>query len=299
MLRAIDHEHPLVNANDSFMSPLAVELEVVTRVKPDVNRLIQILEQTPVSYVTVRYGWLTPEQRITIETLLSQLVAEGRLRFISSFPSAISQEPDKRDDLYAVTTVEPDARTLDASQLPDFLNLTASSVVLPRSLDPNAFSFYRMYELSYARRPTYAEFTSFIKTVPETIAQSGAAEVTLAYAQAWTNQPEFQARFNSMTDEQFVTTLLQNAGADVAMSKELERGSKETKSWRAEVLKLLANDRAFIEHEVKPAFVVTHYFLYLHRDPDEGGFKFWLERLDKAVDYKGVNEAFANSPERK
>ncbi len=171
MLRAIDHGHPLVNANDSFMSPLALEVERVTDIDPDANRFVELLEQTPVSYVTVHNSLLTPERRLFLERLLAQLVAEGHLTFIGSFPSAWTNESANRDDLYAVSKVEPQAERLPEAELPAFLHTTA--------------------------------------------------------------------------------------------------------------------------------FVVTDYFLYLHRDPDEGGFKFWLERLDKAVDYKGVNEAFANSPERK
>jgi hypothetical protein len=299
MLRAIDHGHPLVNANDSFMSPLALEVERVTSINPDPERFGELLEQTPVSYVTVHNSLLANEQRLSLEKLLASLVATGQLKFIGSFPSAVAQNSGSRDDLYAVARVEPEAQRQPTAVVPEFLHLNAPPVVRPENLDPDAFAYYRMYRLSYGQRPTYDDFLSFIKTVPPEIAKSGKAEISSSYARVWTNRPEFGTRFNSMTDEQFINAVLQNAGLDTEISKELNRGSKETSSWRAEVLRQLANDKNYIAREVNPAFVVTHYFLYLHRDPDEGGFNFYLERLEKAKDYKGVNEAFANSPERK
>jgi len=36
----------------------------------------------------------------------------------------------------------------------------------------------------------------------------------------------------------------------------------------------------------------------LKRDPDEGGFQFWLYKLDRHNDYAGFTEAFAASTER-
>jgi len=42
------------------------------------------------------------------------------------------------------------------------------------------------------------------------------------------------------------------------------------------------NNRAFINAEYNRAFVATQYFGYLRRDPDIGGFLFWLGQVDSA-----------------
>jgi hypothetical protein len=42
------------------------------------------------------------------------------------------------------------------------------------------------------------------------------------------------------------------------------------------------NNRAFIDEEYNRAFVATQYFGYLRRDPDIGGFLFWLGQVSSA-----------------
>ncbi|MDX6611089.1 MAG: hypothetical protein QOD75_275 [Blastocatellia bacterium] len=47
------------------------------------------------------------------------------------------------------------------------------------------------------------------------------------------------------------------------------------------------------------AFVLTEYFGYLKRDPDEGGFNFWLNVLDnrEAGNFRGMVCSFITSTE--
>ena len=49
---------------------------------------------------------------------------------------------------------------------------------------------------------------------------------------------------------------------------------------RAEVLRIVAENRAFTAAQKNPAFVLMQYFGYLRRDPDEAGFNFWLTKLE-------------------
>lgn len=46
-----------------------------------------------------------------------------------------------------------------------------------------------------------------------------------------------------------------------------------------------------------PAFVQHCYLRFLRRDPDEGGFVFWVNNLDRYGDYAGVIDGFINGPE--
>ena len=107
MLRAADHLHPIVNGSYSFVPPLKVEIEALTRARPIPDRLFDILEQTPVSYLTVHREFFGSDDLPWIEDFLTRGVGNGRLRFIKSVPSA--DNVDKHVDLYAVVKTEPNA----------------------------------------------------------------------------------------------------------------------------------------------------------------------------------------------
>ncbi len=53
-----------------------------------------------------------------------------------------------------------------------------------------------------------------------------------------------------------------------------------TSRTRAEVLRMIAENKAFYDAEYNAAFVEMQYFGYLRRDPDAGGFNFWLTKLN-------------------
>jgi hypothetical protein len=105
MLRAADHLHPIVNGSYSFVPPLKLEIESLTRSRPIPDRLFDILEQMPVSYLTVHREFFGSDELPWIEDFLARGVGNGRLRFIKSVPSAASV--DKHVDLYAVVKTEP------------------------------------------------------------------------------------------------------------------------------------------------------------------------------------------------
>ena len=50
---------------------------------------------------------------------------------------------------------------------------------------------------------------------------------------------------------------------------------------RAGVLRKVAENAEFARREFNRAFVLMQYFGYMRRDPDEAGFSFWLEKLDR------------------
>jgi hypothetical protein len=109
MLRAADHLHPLVNGKDSFVPPLQKQIEQLTTDSPIPDRLLDIFETIPVSYVTVHYAYFSPAERARTESFLNRGVALGRLRFIKSFAVQADDAGDQRIDLYAVTRTEPNA----------------------------------------------------------------------------------------------------------------------------------------------------------------------------------------------
>jgi hypothetical protein len=108
-----------------------------------------------------------------------------------------------------------------------------------------------------------------------------------ALAEAWVARTEFQQRFGSLTDAQYVDALFDNAGVlatdqRAALTQGLTNGTET----RATVLRKVADNAEFRRREQNAAFVLMQYFGYLHRNPDEGpdsdlsGFFYWLKKLD-------------------
>ena len=107
MLRAADHLHPLVNGKYSFVPPLQIEIEHLTKERPIPDRLLDICESIPVSYVTVHRTLLAEDDQEALQRFLDRGVASGRLRFIKSFAEDVSDGVRQHNDLYAVTKTEP------------------------------------------------------------------------------------------------------------------------------------------------------------------------------------------------
>jgi hypothetical protein len=68
------------------------------------------------------------------------------------------------------------------------------------------------------------------------------------------------------------------------------------------VLRHVADNATFAQAEYNSAFVLTQYFGYLRRDPDQGGYDFWLDILNHklpndATGYRGMVCAFIYSAE--
>jgi hypothetical protein len=62
---------------------------------------------------------------------------------------------------------------------------------------------------------------------------------------------------------------------------------------------MVADDTAFRLAEYNPAFVQMRYLGYLRRDPDPGGYDFWLNVLNNRDpnNYRGMVCAFLTSAE--
>jgi hypothetical protein len=105
---------------------------------------------------------------------------------------------------------------------------------------------------------------------------------TRRVADAWVARAAFQQRFGSLSNEQYVDALFQNAGVQPSAAERnaLVQGLNSGAETRASVLRKVADNADFRRNEKNPAFVLMQYFGYLHRDPDDTGFNFWLKKLD-------------------
>jgi hypothetical protein len=164
---------------------------------------------------------------------------------------------------------------------------------------------YRMFKGSLGRRPLYNEFTTDRRQVVEgpTLEQT-----KQAYALAFVQRPEFTTKYNAQTNaDAFVSALImsiqQNSGVDLNSARsnmvaQYNMGSNINDS-RARAVRVAIDESAFMSAEYNPAFVLMEYFGYLRRDPDQGGYDFWLDVLNNRVpgNYRGMVCAFVTSAE--
>ncbi len=101
VLRAADHQKPLVNAVSKFDLPIVSRIEDLTGRPLIPDELLSLFEEIPVSYVTVREAWLLPAQRESFADFFRRGVASGRLRYLGRF------DPRTQGDLWAVVKTEP------------------------------------------------------------------------------------------------------------------------------------------------------------------------------------------------
>ena len=95
-----------------------------------------------------------------------------------------------------------------------------------------------------------------------------------------------QAYPRSETASQFVdqmlALILQRSAVDLSSLRTnlitLYDGSD---NGRAAILRQLADNPALIDAEYNASFVLNEYFSYLRRDPDSGGYQFWLGQVNR------------------
>jgi hypothetical protein len=103
MIRAADHEKPIITATSSFLPSITRRIESLSQQRPVPAELLDLLESVPASYLVIHHFYMTPEDIAAIHPLLRQGLETGRLRFIRSYHDR------GRKDLYAITKTEPAA----------------------------------------------------------------------------------------------------------------------------------------------------------------------------------------------
>jgi hypothetical protein len=105
----------------------------------------------------------------------------------------------------------------------------------------------------------------------------------------------------SYNADQFVDNLLnsinQHSGVDLSSQRSsLIALYDGTDNGRAAILRQVADSQALIDGEYNQSFVLMEYFGYLRRDPDDGGYGFWLAQVNKfPLRNVGIQHAMACS----
>jgi hypothetical protein len=147
----------------------------------------------------------------------------------------------------------------------------------------------RLYKTSYGRNPLYAEL------IPDTgaisrdvvVGRSGWEQQLVAnkesFIGSWVERAAFRAAYDSLSNDAYIDALVSNTELSYARSERdnLLNGLNAGSLSRANVLEQIVNSDNFAKARFNEAFVMMEYFGYLRRDPDESGYQFWLDKLNR------------------
>jgi hypothetical protein len=174
----------------------------------------------------------------------------------------------------------------------------SGSFFVEQEFQETGFFVYRFFRASYGRRPTFAEF---VADRAQVIGGSNLEASKQTFANAWVARTVFQQTYPlSMTPEQFVAKLFDTAGLTpfTAQRQQLASDMHGGKT-RAQVLREVIEIAEFKSREYNPSFVTMQYFGYLRRDPEPGGYDFWLDVITNREpnNYRGMICSFLTSRE--
>ena len=174
----------------------------------------------------------------------------------------------------------------------------AAAFFVESEFQQTGYFVYRLYRGAFGGRPTFAQYLPDRNSVIGG-ANLDASRITLA--NDFVQRDAFkQAYPDSLTNDQFVNKLYDTAGLfPYAVERHQEIDKLINGEPRSQVLQDLVEDARFKSAEYNSAFVLTEYFAYLRRDPDETGYDFWLDVVNnrEVGNYRAMVCAFITSKE--
>lgn len=141
---------------------------------------------------------------------------------------------------------------------------------------------HRIYKSALGTSPTYAQFMADRSRVdgnPQELDRSK-SEFTNSFVQ----RPDFKLLYPlTMTPAKYVEALSANTGYSLTEDQRNELATRLANGTetRSTVLRKIAENPAVVDREYNRSFVLTQYFGYLRRDPDQEGFDFWLGQMNR------------------
>ncbi len=177
----------------------------------------------------------------------------------------------------------------------------SGSFFVEAEFQETGFFVNRMYKASFGRLPTFAEFNADRALV---VFGPNLEQSKQAFANSWVTRAAFTANYPaSQTPEQFVNLLFDTAQLiPFTAERQAEIAAMQNPTnpkSRAEVVRTVVELNQFKTREYNPSFVLMQYFGYLRRDPDPGGYNFWLDVINNREpnNYPGMICSFLTSAE--
>jgi subtilisin-like proprotein convertase family protein len=215
----------------------------------------------------------------------------------------LGREPDQGGFEYWTQQLEQcegDASCIRARRLD-----VSAAFFAEREFQETGSFIVRLYNSTLARQLGYSEFSADRQHV---VAGPNLEAGKAAFANAFVQRAEFLQKYqNNNSDASFVDALLNtmrdSAGLDLSSERinlinKYNSGGSVTES-RASVVRDLADNAVVMQRLYNGSFVLMEYFGYLKRDPDQGGYDYWLNVLNnhEQGNYRGMVCAFITSTE--
>ena len=174
----------------------------------------------------------------------------------------------------------------------------SAAFFVEQEFQETGYFIYRLQQASFGSRPTFTQFTTERARVVDGPNLEAGKQ---ALAEDWVERAVFKNTYLvTMSPEEFVNKLFDTAGLRpfTAERQQLASDMRSGKS-RSRVLRDVIEIEEFKRREYNAAFVLTEYFGYLRRDPDQPGYDFWLDLLSNREqnNYRGMVCAFITSAE--
>lgn len=159
----------------------------------------------------------------------------------------------------------------------------ATSLMVQSELPTTGVFLHALYATSLGRKPRLNEYegdrASMVNRTTEL------ENSRLALATAFVRRSEFQRKYAAtLKASEFVDALLAGTTQSLGVNLSSDRNAlidlyDGTDAGRAQILTRIAANQLVVDAAYNEAFVMTQYFAYLRRDPDESGFAFWVNVL--------------------
>jgi hypothetical protein len=146
-------------------------------------------------------------------------------------------------------------------------------------------------------KPSFDEFTSNYWNVSGFLTPAQLETAKAQFALNFTKKPAFIARYDSLSNADFVNTLCNTAGVTLTNQQSLINSLNSGSLTRSQVLRLIVESQEVYDKYYNEAFVVMQYFGYLRRNPDALYFD-WVKVLDaNPADSRHMIDGFVDSSE--
>jgi uncharacterized protein (TIGR03118 family) len=156
----------------------------------------------------------------------------------------------------------------------------SSSFFLATEFQVTDFYVYRVRKASFGVLPTFSQFT-----LDRSQIGAGSTAEKKTFTETFVQEGDFLGVYPTSQNgaafiDKLVATVLTGSGVDLTARKpdlqnEYLQEVTQTAS-RARVIRRLVDYPEFMTAEFNRGFVAAEYYGYLRRDPDTGGFNFWL-----------------------
>ncbi|HSD46835.1 MAG TPA: carboxypeptidase-like regulatory domain-containing protein, partial [Pyrinomonadaceae bacterium] len=302
-----------VNSPFFTIDPATLTREQLPAPFPVISVELQVAPNTPFGDYTIRLQSNSGETAfvpgaITIDpaatATLTNPVDDVRFFINQHYLDLVGREPDQltMDKLLAQLALcgnKADclrARRVDVS----------AALFVEHDLASTGVFLNGLYTAAFGRRPKFAEFETDRAAFVNHGAQFDLNGV--AFLLTFVQRAEFKRRYPAtMKPAEFVDAILlsvmQNTGVDLSNERNNLMALVGDTAWgRAAVLAKVTGEPAVIDAQYNQSLIMSHYFAYLRRDPDESGFATWMnfvknKPLRDADAARSVTCGFLNSAE--